>query len=89
MDIQDPEIQRKIEYCLSDDIKTLELSVRSFNGLKRHGVNTLEDLLALGEDDLEKVRNLNSKSKQEVRDWQEEIKAYCAEQNEESPGEQA
>ena len=44
----------------------LDLSVRSFNCLKRAGINTVEDLINKSEDDMMKVRNLGRKSLEEV-----------------------
>ncbi len=47
-------------------IEELELSVRSFNCLKRAGINTVEDLVSKSTDDMMKVRNLGKKSLDEV-----------------------
>ena len=47
-------------------IEELDLSVRSFNCLKRAGINTVEDLVNTTEDDMMKVRNLGRKSLEEV-----------------------
>ena len=47
-------------------IEELDLSVRSFNCLKRAGINTVEDLTNQSEDDMMKVRNLGRKSLDEV-----------------------
>lgn len=47
-------------------IEELDLSVRSFNCLKRAGINTVEDLISRTEDDMIKVRNLGRKSLEEV-----------------------
>ncbi len=47
-------------------IEELDLSVRSFNCLKRAGINTLEDLVNKTEEDMMKVRNLGRKSLEEV-----------------------
>lgn len=47
-------------------IEDLNLSVRAYNGLKRAGVNTLEDLTQKTEEDMSKMRNLGSKSLEEV-----------------------
>ncbi|MCL2545897.1 MAG: DNA-directed RNA polymerase subunit alpha [Oscillospiraceae bacterium] len=47
-------------------IEELDLSVRSFNCLKRAGINLLSDLLGKTEDDMMKVRNLGRKSLEEV-----------------------
>ena len=47
-------------------IEELDLSVRSFNCLKRAGINTVEDLINKSEDEMMKVRNLGRKSLEEV-----------------------
>jgi DNA-directed RNA polymerase subunit alpha len=47
-------------------IDDLELSVRSYNCLKRAGIDTVEDLTNKTEDDMAKVRNLGKKSLDEV-----------------------
>ena len=47
-------------------IEELELSVRSYNCLKRAGISTVEDLTNKTQDDMMKVRNLGKKSLDEV-----------------------
>lgn len=47
-------------------IDELDLSVRSFNCLKRAGINTVEDLLLLTEERLMKIRNMGKKSLDEI-----------------------
>ena len=47
-------------------IEELDLSVRSFNCLKRANINTVEDLISKTEDEMMKVRNLGKKSLEEV-----------------------
>ena len=47
-------------------IEELDLSVRSYNCLKRAGINTVEDLTNKSEEDMMKVRNLGRKSLEEV-----------------------
>ena len=54
------------EKALEMTIEELDLSVRSFNCLKRAGINTVEDLINTSEDDMMKVRNLGKKSLEEV-----------------------
>ena len=49
-------------------IEELDLSVRSFNCLKRAGINTVDDLINKSEEEMMKVRNLGRKSFEEVRD---------------------
>ena len=51
---------------LSMTIDELDLSVRSFNCLKRANINTVEDLISKTEDEMMKVRNLGRKSLEEV-----------------------
>ena len=47
-------------------IEDLDFSVRSYNCLKRAGINTVEDLISKTEEDMMKVRNLGRKSLEEV-----------------------
>ncbi len=54
------------EKYLEKSIDDLDLSVRSFNCLKRAGINTVEDLTNKSEEDMMKVRNLGRKSMDEV-----------------------
>jgi len=54
------------EKVLDLTIDELDLSVRSFNCLKRAGINTVEDLIGKSEEDMMKVRNLGHKSLEEV-----------------------
>ena len=52
---------------LSMTIDELDLSVRSFNCLKRANINTVEDLISKTEDEMMKVRNMGKKSLDEVQ----------------------
>ena len=54
------------EKVLEMNIDELELSVRSFNCLKRAGINTVEELTSKTTEDMMKVRNLGRKSLDEV-----------------------
>ena len=54
------------EKVLEMTIEDLDLSVRSFNCLKRAGINTVEDLINKSEEEMMKVRNLGRKSLEEV-----------------------
>ncbi|MDD6311879.1 MAG: DNA-directed RNA polymerase subunit alpha [Firmicutes bacterium] len=54
------------EKVLDMTIEELDLSVRSFNCLKRAGIDTVEDLISRSEEDMIKVRNLGKKSLEEV-----------------------
>ncbi|NLC68264.1 MAG: DNA-directed RNA polymerase subunit alpha [Clostridiaceae bacterium] len=58
--------ETKKEKVLEMTIEELDLSVRSYNCLKRAGINTVEDLISKTEEDMMKVRNLGRKSLEEV-----------------------
>jgi len=53
---------------LAMPIEELDLTVRSYNCLKREGINTVSELIGLTEDQLMNIRNFGSKSVDEVRD---------------------
>lgn len=69
-----------IQYCLREEIKNrftdrknvliedLDFSVRTYNCLKRAGINTLDELGSMTRAEIEKVRNLGRKSVEEVVD---------------------
>ena len=54
------------EKVLEMNIDELELSVRSYNCLKRAGINTVQELINKTPEDMMKVRNLGRKSLDEV-----------------------
>ena len=58
--------ETKKEKVLEMTIEELDMSVRSFNCLKRAGIDTVEDLINRTEEDMIKVRNLGKKSLEEV-----------------------
>ena len=58
--------ENKKEKVLEMTIEALDLSVRSYNCLKRAGINNVEDLANKSEEDMMKVRNLGRKSLEEV-----------------------
>ena len=58
--------ENKKEKVLEMSIEDLELSVRSFNCLKRAGISTVEDITNMTESEMMKVRNLGKKSLDEV-----------------------
>jgi len=58
--------ETKKEKVLEMTIEELDFSVRSYNCLKRAGINTVEDLINKSEDEMMKVRNLGRKSLEEV-----------------------
>lgn len=59
--------ESKKEKVLEMSIEDLDLSVRSYNCLKRAGINTVEDLANKSEEEMMKVRNLGRKSLDEVK----------------------
>lgn len=58
--------ERKVDKPLDMTIEELDLSVRSYNCLKRAGINTVQDLVQKTEEEMMKVRNLGKKSLEEV-----------------------
>jgi DNA-directed RNA polymerase subunit alpha len=63
----------KPERALDKVIEELDLSVRSYNCLKRAGINTVADLAAMSEPEMLKVKNLGRKSLVEVKDKLESL----------------
>lgn len=63
----------KKERILEVTIEELDLSVRSYNCLKRAGINTVQELITKSEEDMMKVRNLGRKSLEEVQEKLEEL----------------
>ncbi|MFC3885319.1 DNA-directed RNA polymerase subunit alpha [Bacillus songklensis] len=61
------------EKVLEMTIEELDLSVRSYNCLKRAGINTVQELANKTEEDMMKVRNLGRKSLEEVKAKLEEL----------------
>lgn len=57
----------KKDKILEMTIEELDLSVRSYNCLKRAGINTVQELVQRSEEDMMKVRNLGKKSLEEVQ----------------------
>jgi DNA-directed RNA polymerase subunit alpha len=66
MDIMVEKEETRKEKVMEMTIEELDLSVRSYNCLKRAGINTVEDLTSKTEEDMMKVRNLGRKSLEEV-----------------------
>ncbi|OEH86354.1 DNA-directed RNA polymerase subunit alpha [Desulfuribacillus stibiiarsenatis] len=63
----------KKEKVLEMTIEELDLSVRSYNCLKRAGINSVQELINKSEEDMMKVRNLGRKSLEEVQEKLEEL----------------
>ena len=59
-------VETQRDKVLEMTIEELDLSVRSFNCLKRANINTVEDLISKNQDEMIKVRNLGRKSLEEV-----------------------
>jgi DNA-directed RNA polymerase subunit alpha len=59
-------VEQEPNNLLKMTIEELDLSVRSFNCLKRANINTVEDLVSKTQDEMIKVRNLGRKSLEEV-----------------------
>lgn len=73
MEIMVEKEEHQKEKALEMTIEELELSVRSFNCLKRAAINTVEELTHRSEEDMMKVRNLGKKSLDEVKHKLEEL----------------
>ena len=73
MEIMVEKEENQKEKALEMTIEDLELSVRSFNCLKRASINTVEELTHKTEEDMMKVRNLGKKSLDEVKNKLEEL----------------
>ncbi|RAL23283.1 DNA-directed RNA polymerase subunit alpha [Thermoflavimicrobium daqui] len=61
-------VEDKTEKVMEMTIEELDLSVRSYNCLKRAGINTVQELTQKSEEDMMKVRNLGRKSLEEVQE---------------------
>ncbi|HKM16982.1 MAG: DNA-directed RNA polymerase subunit alpha [Firmicutes bacterium] len=68
MEIMVEKEEEVIDRLMEMTIEELDLSVRSYNCLKRAGINTIGELVRKTEEDMMKVRNLGKKSLQEVKD---------------------
>lgn len=68
MEIMVEKESQEKDRLLEMTIEELDLSVRSYNCLKRAGINTVEELVRRSEEDMMKVRNLGKKSLQEVKE---------------------
>jgi DNA-directed RNA polymerase subunit alpha len=73
MEIMVEKEEDKKEKVLEMTIEELDLSVRSYNCLKRAGINTVEELAKKSQEDMMKVRNLGKKSLEEVEQKLKEL----------------
>ncbi|MCI0183820.1 MAG: DNA-directed RNA polymerase subunit alpha [Acidibacillus sp.] len=65
--------EERKDKVLDMTIEELDLSVRSYNCLKRAGINTVQELCSKTEDEMMKVRNLGRKSLEEVQEKMEQL----------------
>ena len=65
--------EEQVEDVLKRSIEDLELSVRSFNCLKRNNINTVEEIISKSLDEMSKVRNLGKKSLDEIQKKVEDL----------------
>ena len=79
MDEKDEDDKAKI---MEMTIEELDLSVRSYNCLKRAGINSVQELVQKSEDEMMKVRNLGKKSLEEVGQKLEELNLNLRDSNE-------
>ena len=82
---KEPETERSDRKLLNIEITDLNLSVRSYNCLRRAGCKTVGDILALiaeDENGLRKIRNLGSRSEKEILEciqrYKEDFEKYAA-----------
>ena len=73
IDIMAEAIEEPANKYQNKSIEELELSVRSYNCLKRAGIQTVEELTQKTEDEMMRVRNLGKKSLKEVKDVLQEL----------------
>ena len=65
--------EEKKDKALDMTIEELDLSVRSYNCLKRAGINSVQELCSKTEEEMMKVRNLGRKSLEEVMEKLERL----------------
>ena len=68
IEIGPPPVEAVLSSEMAMPIESLDLSVRSYNCLKREGINNVSELVALSEHQLMNIRNFGQKSVDEVRD---------------------
>ena len=73
MDVMSEATKESTNKVLDMTIEELDLSVRSYNCLKRAGIQTVQELALKSEDDMIKVRNLGKKSLKEVKEKLSEL----------------
>ena len=73
VEITSEEDENNKERILEMTIEEMDLSVRSYNCLKRAGINTVEELIRKTDEEMMKVRNLGKKSLEEVQNKLSEL----------------
>jgi DNA-directed RNA polymerase subunit alpha len=73
VEITSEEDEDNKEKVLEMTVEEMDLSVRSYNCLKRAGINTVEELIRKSEEEMMKVRNLGKKSLEEVQNKLREL----------------
>ena len=66
--IMKEEVEEEEDQFKDRTIEDLDISVRSFNCLKRAGINKVSELIAKSEEEILKVKNLGKKSFKEIKD---------------------
>lgn len=82
VEILDDKGEDDMAKVLEMTIEELDLSVRSYNCLKRAGINTVGELIQRTEEDMMKVRNLGKKSLEEVQNKLKELNLSLRDSNE-------
>lgn len=62
-----------VEFLNGRTLDDLDLSVRAYNCLKRHGVRTVEELSKMTDEELQSVRNLGSRCIEEIKEKLKEV----------------
>lgn len=66
--LEEQQVQEEVDQKLSIPIEELDISVRSYNCLKRSGIDTLSDLIDKTEQEIKELRNLGRKSFEELKE---------------------
>jgi DNA-directed RNA polymerase subunit alpha len=82
VEITSEEDENNKERILEMTIEEMDLSVRSYNCLKRAGINTVEELIRKTDEEMMKVRNLGKKSLEEVQNKLSELGLRLRKENE-------
>lgn len=66
IEIMNQQVEQQKATTLATPIEDLNLSVRSYNCLKRRGINTIQELASMSKTEIEKIKNLGKKSLREI-----------------------